>query len=121
MESSSHPRILTEDKFVEYIHSLFPSASSALYSKRGHRMYNIISDLPFPDVEQRTLLFFLTTISRSKEVLEHMEPLGFIVETPSQDTFSLVNWGQTICVSKILEESSVVYKKVINCILSPPK
>ncbi|MHA1911975.1 MAG: hypothetical protein ACTSYA_09790 [Candidatus Kariarchaeaceae archaeon] len=121
MKSSSHPRVLTEDQFVGYIHSLFPTASSALYSKRGHRMYNLISDLSFSDREQRTLLFFLTTISRSKEVLEHMEPQGIIMESHTQETYSLVNWGQTICVSKVLEQGSIVFKKVIKCILTPPE
>jgi hypothetical protein len=121
MVSSSPPRVLTEEQFVNYLYSLFPNASSALYSKRGHRMYNLISDLPFSDHEQRVLLFFLTTVSRSKEVLAHMEPLGLIVESPSQETYSLVNWGQTICVSKVLEEGSIVFKKVIKCILNPPK
>jgi len=119
--SAPHHRILTEDQFVGYLHSLFPGASSALYSRRGHRMFNIISDLPFSDLEQRTLLFFLTTVSRSKDVLEHMEPQGLVVEGASNQTFSLVNWGQTICVSKIQEKVSVVHKKIIKCILSPPK
>ncbi len=121
IESSSHPRVLTEDQFVEYIHSLFPDASAALYSRRGHRMYNLISDISFTDHEQRSLLFFLTTISRSKEVLEHMEPLGLIVESPSQETYSLVNWGQIICVSKVLENRSSVHNKLIKCVLKPPK